>query len=148
MKTLLIGNSCVSKTTLINMFTSYQVLEEGIDCWTNSILVEYLGHRGIWGVKCTWICLLSWNTSCGCGLLFDLSNPASFNKLDSCKKNFLNNAVPAEPEKFPFILISNKTYLDRKVSPDQVAAWRANNDNIPYLETNAIAKIKVEDAFR
>ena len=80
--------------------------------------------------------------------MFDLSNPASFNKLDSYKKNFLNNAVPAEPEKFPFILISNKTYLDRKVSPDQVAAWRANNDNIPYLETNAIAKIKVEDAFR
>jgi len=86
-------------------------------------------------------------TQC-CGLVFDLSNPASFEKLDSWKKNFLDNAAPAEPEKFPFVLIGNKTDLERKVSADQVAAWRAKNDNMPYLETQATAGTKVEDAFR
>lgn len=86
-------------------------------------------------------------TQC-CGLVFDLNNPASFENLNKWKKNFLENAAPAEPEKFPFILIGNKTDLERKVTADQVSAWRAQNGNMPYLETHAVAGTKVEDAFR
>lgn len=46
-----------------------------------------------------------------CLLVFDVSNKESFNALDKWKKNFINNAAPAQPEKFPFLVIGNKTDL-------------------------------------
>ena len=86
-------------------------------------------------------------TNC-CGLVFDLSNPESFNKLDVWKKNFLDNAAPSNPDSFPFVLIGNKTDLERKVQQADVDKWCAANGSMPYLETVATQGTNVETAFR
>lgn len=43
-----------------------------------------------------------------CFLVFDLSNRESFKSLDKWKANFLSNAQPSNPEKFPFLILANK----------------------------------------
>ena len=43
--------------------------------------------------------------------MFDLSNRASFDNLNKWKQNFLTNAAPASPEKFPFMVVANKKDL-------------------------------------
>jgi len=43
--------------------------------------------------------------------VFDLSNRESFNNLDKWKKNFITNAAPAQPDKFPFMVVANKKDL-------------------------------------
>lgn len=64
------------------------------------------------------------------------------------KKNFLDNAAPANPDTFPLVLIGNKTDKERKVSQADVEKWRAENGNMPYLETCATQGTRVEDAFK
>lgn len=44
-----------------------------------------------------------------CGLVFDLTDAASFERVAFWKSTFLENNQPANPESFPFILIGNKT---------------------------------------
>lgn len=52
----------------------------------------------------------------GCILVFDVTSPASFAKLDSWRNEFLVNANLRNPEKFPFLLVGNKVDMeDRKV---------------------------------
>lgn len=46
-----------------------------------------------------------------CLLVCDLSNRESFTALDKWKRNFLNNASPSNPEKFPFLVVGNKSDL-------------------------------------
>lgn len=82
-----------------------------------------------------------------CILVFDVSNKASFDKLDEWKKNFLENASPADPSKFPFILIGNKTDQQRVVTDKEARDWCARNGAIPYFETQAVAGTGVETAF-
>jgi len=52
------------------------------------------------------------STSC-CVLVFDLSNKQSFESLVSWKKEFIEKGNPKEPSKFPFVVIGNKTDLER-----------------------------------
>jgi Ras-related protein Rab-7A len=52
-----------------------------------------------------------------CVLVYDITNPKSFEKLDSWRDEFLNQAGPRDPEAFPFILLGNKVdkEADRRV---------------------------------
>jgi Ras-related protein Rab-7A len=43
-----------------------------------------------------------------CGLVFDLSEQASFDKLTHWRDNFIDNNAPQDAESFPFVLIGNK----------------------------------------
>lgn len=51
-----------------------------------------------------------------CILTFDLSSSASFDRLDFWKQNFIEKASPANAETFPFIVVGNKTDLERAVT--------------------------------
>ena len=51
-------------------------------------------------------------TNC-CVLVFDLSSKQSFESLANWKKEFIEKANPKEPSKFPFVVIGNKTDLER-----------------------------------
>ena len=52
-----------------------------------------------------------------CVLVFDITNPKSFETLSTWRQEFLIQASPRDPDKFPFILIGNKCDRDteRKV---------------------------------
>lgn len=44
-----------------------------------------------------------------CGLVFDLSEPASFEKLTHWKNQIIENTAPQDVDSFPFVLIGNKS---------------------------------------
>ncbi|GKV32473.1 hypothetical protein SLEP1_g41076 [Rubroshorea leprosula] len=62
-----------------------------------------------------------------------------------------HQANPADPRKFPFILLGNKIDIDggnsRVVSEKKAKDWCASKGNIPYFETSAKEDYNVDDAF-
>ncbi|XP_063792467.1 ras-related protein Rab-7a-like isoform X2 [Pseudophryne corroboree] len=85
-------------------------------------------------------------TDC-CILVFDVTSPTSFEALDTWHKEFLIQADPLNPEKFPFVVIANKTDLEeRQVLPRQALAW-CKTCNAEYYETSAKEAMNVEEAF-
>ena len=57
-------------------------------------------------------------TNC-CVFVFDLSNRESFEALSKWKKEFIDKANPKDPTRFPFVVIGNKTDLERKVTEEE-----------------------------
>ena len=87
-------------------------------------------------------------TSC-CALVFDLTNQKSFESLEIWKAEFLNNLNPIDPEKFPFVIIGNKSDKkdERKVSENDIKQFCEKNPNFTYIETSAKDNINIEEAF-
>ena len=81
-----------------------------------------------------------------CVLCFDVSNQESFNRLDFWKKNFLQQASPANPATFPFLVIGNKTDTARVVTRETAQEW-CSSQGYEYFETNALTGEGVDAAF-
>lgn len=87
-----------------------------------------------------------------CMLVYDITQPKSFENLDSWRIEFLTQASPSDTQNFPFIVIANK--LDRKndrlVSTQRAQTWcaRTSISTLPFFETSAKAATEVEAAFR
>lgn len=45
-------------------------------------------------------------------LVFDVTNVKSFENLDSWRDEFLIQASPRDPEKFPFVVLGNKVDVE------------------------------------
>lgn len=61
-----------------------------------------------------------------CALVFDLSDPESFEKINFWKETFLKCADPENPYTYPFVLIGNKCDLppqQRKVQSIKATQW-------------------------
>ena len=58
-------------------------------------------------------------------LVFDLTDPESFKKLDYWKKLFLKHGNVNDAENFPFVVVGNKSDLEneRKVDKLRVMEW-------------------------
>lgn len=83
-----------------------------------------------------------------CLLVCDVSNRASFDALDKWKKNFISNAAPASPEKFPFLIVANKTDLPAVVTNEEIQNWATANGNMPVVMTSALNGSGVLEAFK
>uniref|UniRef100_A0A804MMT5 Ras-related protein Rab7 n=1 Tax=Zea mays TaxID=4577 RepID=A0A804MMT5_MAIZE len=75
----------------------------------------------------------------------------SFNTLDTWHDEFLNQAGPSDPQRFPFILVGNKIHSDggskRMVPEKKAREWCASKGDIPYFETSAKEDHNVDTAF-
>ena len=86
-------------------------------------------------------------------LVYDITNPTSFEKLDSWREDFLRNVSPADPANFPFIVIGNKVdrESERRVPQQQALQWTHAKPGppMPFFETSAKEALggKVETAF-
>ncbi|CAN0254083.1 unnamed protein product [Ectocarpus fasciculatus] len=60
-----------------------------------------------------------------CVLVYDITNPKSFEQLDSWREEFLHQAAPMDPDNFPFVLIGNKVdrESERRVSRQRALQW-------------------------
>jgi Ras-related protein Rab-7A len=55
--------------------------------------------------------------------VYDVTSPNSFKTLDNWHDQFMIQASPRQPEKFPFVVVGNKIDLDnREVSLGDVAS--------------------------
>ncbi|AQK88032.1 Ras-related protein RABG3a [Zea mays] len=86
-----------------------------------------------------------------CVLVYDVNVKRSFNTLDTWHDEFLNQAGPSDPQRFPFILVGNKIDLDggskRMVPEKKAREWCASKGDIPYFETSAKEDHNVDTAF-
>jgi Ras-related protein Rab-7A len=84
-----------------------------------------------------------------CVLVYDITNPKSFETLNTWKEDFLMQAAPKDPEHFPFVLIGNKVDLEpeRKVLTNKALEWCKQNGEIGLFETSAKDSTNVNDAF-
>jgi Ras-related protein Rab-7A len=84
-------------------------------------------------------------------LVYDITNEKSFDQLNTCRQDFLNQANPKDPENFPFVVMGNKVDKEpeRRVAKSKATQWcKSKGDKtIPYFESSAKDGVKVDDAF-
>lgn len=87
-----------------------------------------------------------------CILVYDVTNPKSFDALDTWREEFLVQASPADMENFPFVVLGNKVDRenDRRVPKGKAQAWCKSKGATPlrYFETSAKEAFQVEAAFQ
>lgn len=159
-KVVAIGDSAVGKTSLIQMFEHCKFTESfkptiGADFSNKEITVngrivtlqiwdtagqeryQSLGTAFYRGADC-------------CLLVYDISNPQSFENLANWKTSFLQKGMVIMPETFPFIVVGNKVDIaddNRQVSQVQLQRFCQEQGGLPWAETSAKGNIGVEAAF-
>ncbi|CAI5725412.1 unnamed protein product [Peronospora effusa] len=88
-----------------------------------------------------------------CVLDYDITNPKSFEKLDTWRDEFLAQAGPRDSDAFPFIVLGNKMdkESERRVPKEKAHEWcRGKNVQQPiqHYETSAKEATSVEEAFQ
>lgn len=87
----------------------------------------------------------------GVVLVYDVSDMASFQAMDSWREEFLKNAnLPDGGADFPFIVLGNKSDLDpsKHVVPQQlVKQWCESKGGIPHFLVSALTGAMIDDAF-
>ena len=88
------------------------------------------------------------NSKC-CGLVCDLTDPKSFEAIESWRTEFLHRLNPKDPDTFPFVLLGNKCdkVAERKVQAPKIKQYCETKSNMPYFETSAKDNTNVEAAF-
>lgn len=86
-----------------------------------------------------------------CILVYDITQPKTFENLESWREEFLLQASPTDMQTFPFIVLGNKIdrESDRRVSTAAVQTWCKSKCAIAqYFETSAKEAVLVETAFQ
>ena len=88
------------------------------------------------------------NSEC-CALVCDLTDPKSFEAIESWRTEFLTQLNPKDPDTFPFVLLGNKCdkVAERKVQAPKIKQYCETKSNMPYFETSAKDNTNVEAAF-
>jgi len=160
LKVIILGDSGVGKTSLMNQYVNRKFTNQykatiGADFLTKEVAVD--GQQ---------VTLQIWDTagqerfqSLGvafyrgadcCALVYDLTEPKTFESMESWREEFLVQTSPKDPDNFPFVVIGNKSDLEskRKVQAQKARAWCKSKNDIPYVETSAKDSDYVESAFQ
>jgi len=89
----------------------------------------------------------NFRNSCCCILVFDLTDPKSFESIEKLRIIFSNSLNPKNPDSFPFVLIGNKFDKERKVDPKKIEEYCETKSNMVYFETSSKNNTNVEAAF-
>ena len=84
-----------------------------------------------------------------CVLVFDLTTEDSFNNIDIWRTEFLKMLNPPEGDKFPFILIGNKSDKKNeiKINQEQIDNYCKEHNNMIYFATSAMDGTNLDEAF-
>uniref|UniRef100_A0A0N5C345 Ras-related protein Rab-7b n=1 Tax=Strongyloides papillosus TaxID=174720 RepID=A0A0N5C345_STREA len=157
-KVLVLGDSGVGKTAIIRRFTENYYLSKtnctiGVDFNSKDMIVgnvsvtlqiwdtagqerfQALGDSYFRGADC-------------CILVYDVTNPESFARLQYWKDEFLFHSNRSHIDDFPFIVFGNKIdETSRSVTKEYLQRWHARNNNIPYFEVSAKEDLNIQFAF-
>lgn len=160
LKVIILGDSGVGKTSLMNQYVNKKFTNQykatiGADFLTKEVMIdEKLVTMQIWDTagqeRFQSLGVAFYRGADCCVLVFDLTNPKSFESLDSWRDEFLIQASPRDPDNFPFVVIGNKVDMEqqRKVSRPRASTWCKSKNGIPYHETSAKQATNVEQAFQ
>lgn len=157
LKIILIGNSGVGKSALMNQYVNNRFSNQyratiGADFLTKEMRVDNkMVTVQIWDTAGTErfqsLGAALYRGSDCCLIIFDVASPTSFHAIDAWRTEFMVQADPSDPEHFPIVVIGNKTDLaDRQVPPRQGQEW-CKGHNAQYFETSAKESVNVEEAF-
>ncbi|KAH7818453.1 Rab7c4 [Monocercomonoides exilis] len=84
-----------------------------------------------------------------CILVYDVTSPKSFDKLEYWRDEFLRQNKPPVPKHFPFFVIGNKTDLEesRAVSSRKAEEWCESKGNTTHFEISAKDNVIVKQVF-
>jgi small GTP-binding protein len=159
MTVVVVGDSFVGKTSLINTYVSGPPVGPEIPRPAETVQVAYsqkdetignhvvhLHIRDTAGQeRFQSVCPNFYRDAHGALVVFDVTNEQSFQKI----QNWINEFNATMPETFIQILIGNKIDLDtqRAVTREDALAYAHQND-IAYLETSAVTGHGVQNAFQ
>ncbi|KAI8647838.1 vacuolar biogenesis protein [Parasitella parasitica] len=161
LKVIILGDSGVGKTSLMNQYVNKKFSNQykatiGADFLTKEVLVDdRLVTMQIWDTagqeRFQSLGVAFYRGADCCVLAYDVNNSKSFESLDQWRDEFLVQASPRDPERFPFVLLGNKIDVEeskRMISQKRAMAWCQSKGNVPYFETSAKEAINVEQAFQ
>ncbi|XP_051865091.1 ras-related protein rab7-like [Pristis pectinata] len=158
LKMILLGNSGVGKSSLMNQFvnkryTNLYRATIGADFLTRDLTVDdNLVTVQVWDTAGTERfqslgSILYRNTDC-CLLVYDVTSADSFRALEGWRQEFVLQGSPRDPDTFPFLVLGNKTDLDnREVSRKLAEDW-CRTHKMEHFETSAKEARNVEEVFR
>jgi len=158
LKVIILGDTDVGKTSIANRyvnntFTNTYKATIGADIFQKSLYIDD-----------TEVFLTIWDTagqerfqSLGpgyfrgadaCMLVYDTTNAKSFESLKRWHSEFIRTARPDNPETFPFLVLGNKSDLEkeRQIRNEDVNGWCKEYDMVNF-ETSALSGNKVQEVF-
>jgi Ras-related protein Rab-7A len=161
LKIIILGDSNVGKTSLMNQYCKNYFSKQykttiGADTMTKEVVVDArLVTLQIWDTagqeRFQSLGPSFYRGADACVLVYDITEAKTFTNLKGWKEEFLNTAAPRNPEKFPFLLLGNKSDLARRqVSEGQASAWAKEQKQTTIIcyETSAKDATNVETAFQ
>ncbi|KAI8833480.1 ras family-domain-containing protein [Chytriomyces cf. hyalinus JEL632] len=161
LKVIILGDSGVGKTSLMNQYVNRKFTNQykatiGADFLTKDVEIDGKNvTTQIWDTagqeRFQSLGVAFYRGADCCVLVFDVNNSKSFDQLDSWRDEFLLQASPRDPDNFPFVVLGNKVDLEesrRQVSQKRALAWCQQKGKIPYFETSAKEAINVDMAFQ
>jgi len=160
-KIIILGDSGVGKTSLMNQYVNNRFSAQykatiGADFLVKEITVdEKLVTLQIWDTagqeRFQSLGVAFYRGADACILVYDITNPKSFENLDMWREEFLVQAAPRDPENFPFVVVGNKCdkQAERRVQTAKASNWckTKGKNALPFFETSAKEATKVESAF-
>jgi len=159
LKLVVLGDSGVSKTSIIRRFVEKSFQGQyrstiGADFLTKEMVIDDRRVTfQIWDTagpeRFQSLGTSFYRGADACVLVFDVNEAKTFANLDSWRDEFLIQAAPNDPERYPFVVLGNKVDKEdsRVVSQENALAWCASK-NMPYFDTSAKEDINIEQAFR
>ena len=159
LKIIILGESGVGKTALLHKYVNGKFIEEhkatiGADFLTKELPVDdKLVTLQIWDTagqeRFQSLGNAFYRGADACVLVYDITSDQTFSKIDQWRSNFMTQASPEDPKKFPFLLLGNK--IDKEDSR-QVDRRKGENYarqyNMEFFETSALTGQSVDEAIR
>ena len=153
-KIIIIGDTCVGKSNILSRYLKDEFREDskstvGVELGTKFLKIKGTGAKlQIWDTagqeRYRSITSSYYKGSHGCFIVYDITSESSFENVDK----WYEQAQKEASKDVSIVLVGNKCDLEneRKVSKEK-AEEKAKNFNIPFFETSALSKIKIDDIF-
>jgi len=158
LKLIILGESGVGKTAILNKYVNGKFIVEhkatiGADFLTKELnLGDKLVTLQIWDTagqeRFQSLGNAFYRGSDACVLVYDITNDQSFKKIEEWRSNFIAQAAPDDPKKFPFLLLGNKLDRENQRQVDtNTADSYARANQMKFYETSAVNGANIEEAI-
>lgn len=159
-KIIIIGDSCVGKTSLARKYVNNTFYESykstiGIDFLSKTIKINSKNlNLQIWDTagseRFRAMSPSFYRGADGCVIVFDLTNILSFRNLEGWIDEFLLISHPYDPDNYPFIIIGNKSDLindSNRVISQRFIERFCESKKMKYFEVSTKFNKNISDAF-